>query len=100
MELTDYIRPELLSLVPMLMVVGRLLKAAAFFSNRLIPLVLGVAGVLMAICYLAGEDALDGIGGIAAATAQGILCAGAAVYGHQLVKQLREQETETEGSDE
>ena len=100
MEITNYIRPELLCLIPMLWVLGRLLKAAAFLSDNLIPLLLGVVGVLTAVCYFVGEEGMNDTAGIVTAAVQGILCAGAAVYGHQLVKQLGGKTKGAEESDE
>ena len=40
------------------------------------------------MCYIAGSGAAVTATGIFTAITQGILCAGAAVYGHQLIKQL------------
>lgn len=97
MEITNYICPEFLCLIPMLWVLGRLLKSAPFFSDRLIPLALGVVGLLTAVCYAIGEEGMNDTAGIVTAAVQGILCAGAAVYSHQLVKQLGRG---SEGSDE
>ena len=51
MTITDYIAPELLLIVPVLWVFGKLLKEAAFVQNRYIPLLLGACGVLLAVCY-------------------------------------------------
>ncbi|MBR7136648.1 MAG: phage holin family protein [Clostridia bacterium] len=100
MEITNYIRPEFLCLIPMLWVLGRLLKSAPFFSDRLIPLALGVVGSLTAVCYAIGEEGMNDAAGIVTAAVQGILCAGTAVYGHQMVKQLGGKTKGAEESDE
>ena len=88
MNFTDYIAPELLLIVPVLWVLGKLLKEAAFVRDKYIPLILGGIGILLAVCYIAGSGAAVTATGIFTAITQGILCAGAAVYGHQLIKQL------------
>lgn len=96
MEITNYICPELLCLIPMLWVLGRLLKSAPFFSDNLIPLALGVVGVLTAVCYFVGEEGMNDAAGLVTAAVQGILCAGAAVYGHQMVRQLGHRSEESD----
>ena len=60
MDITNYIMPELLLIVPVLWVVG----ATNHFSVTV----------------------------VFTAVTQGILCAGAAVYGNQIFKQLRKKE--------
>ena len=84
----DYIRPELLVLIPFCVVLGLILKSASFIKDSLIPLILGCVAVLLAICYIAGDSEVFGTAGWFTAITQGILCAGAAVYGHQIVKQF------------
>ena len=80
MNIADYIAPELLLIVPVLWVFGRLLKEAAFVKDKYIPLILGGVGVLLAVCYIVGSGTAVTATGIFTAITQGILCAGAAVY--------------------
>ena len=87
MTILDYIRPELLLIIPVLWVLGKILKEASFLRDKWIPLILGGAGVLLAVCWVAGSAEPFGVTGLFTAITQGILCAGAAVYGHQLIKQ-------------
>ena len=87
MTILDYIRPELLLIIPVLWVLGKILKEASFLRDKWIPLILGGAGILLAVCWVAGSAEPLGVIGLFTAVTQGILCAGAAVYGHQLVKQ-------------
>lgn len=87
MNIMDYIAPELLLVVPVLWVFGKLLKEAAFVRDKYIPLILGGVGIVLSVCYVAGSGAAVTAAGIFTAVTQGILCAGVAVYGHQLVKQ-------------
>lgn len=91
MDIAQYIRPEFLALIPMLIVIGKLLKEASFFDDRLIPIALGACGVLIAVCYQVGDGA-DSLSAIVSAVIQGILCAGTAVYGNQIVKQLKKKD--------
>ena len=49
----SYIKPELLVLVPVLYFLGAGLKKAEAFPDNRIPLVLGIAGILLAALYVA-----------------------------------------------
>lgn len=88
MDFTNYIIPELLLIVPVLWVFGWIIKEAEFIKNKWIPLILGGVGVLLAVCWVYGSvDTFDSTALFTSIT-QGILCAGAAVYGNQLIKQI------------
>ena len=94
--LSNFIRPELLVLIPVLYISGAGLKKSARIADNLIPLVLGAISVVLALAYVLGTSALSGWRDVlmAAFTAvtQGILCAGASVYVNQLVKQATKSE--------
>lgn len=96
MTILDYIRPELLLIIPVLWVLGKILKEASFLRDKWIPLILGGTGILLAVCWVAGSAEPFGVTGLFTAVTQGILCAGAAVYGHQLVKQIGKDEPKDE----
>ncbi len=89
--LSNFIKPELLVLIPVLYIAGAGLKKSARIADNLIPLVLGAISVVLALAYVLGTSALSGWRDVlmAAFTAvtQGILCAGASVYVNQLIKQ-------------
>ena len=93
--LKEFVKPELLVLVPVLYLIGAGLKKSEF-SDKLIPAALGLAGVLLAAMYIAATGvfagAQDVIAGAFAALTQGILCAGASVYVNQIVKQAGKNE--------
>lgn len=94
MTILDYIRPELLLIIPVLWVLGKILKEASFLRDKWIPLILGGAGILLAVCWVAGSAEPFSVTGLFTAVTQGVLCAGAAVYGHQLVKQVGKDKDE------
>lgn len=80
MEIIEYIISEALIIIPVLWILGSFLKKTPRIEDWLIPWVLLVVGVLIAI----------GILGLTIdAAVQGILVAGAAVLGHQLLKQTQ-----------
>ena len=87
MTFTDYIRPELLILVPVLYFLGEIIKSSEKIDSRYIPAVLGIVGVALSLLYVLGTEAFSATG-IFTGITQGILVAGAAVYTNELITQL------------
>ena len=94
MEIMDYINPALLVIVPVLWIIGKIIKDATSMDNKHIPIILGAAGVVLAIVWvLATSDIINWQSALLAvftAFVQGVLCAGLAVYGNQVLKQYTE----------
>lgn len=88
--LQSYIKPELLILIPVLYLLGAALKKSEF-RDKLIPWILGGAGVLLACLYIVANEGFTAIGVFTAIT-QGVLCAGASVFVNQLSKQTKKVE--------
>lgn len=90
MDLQEYIKPELLILIPVLYLIGTALKNSVL-KDKYIPLVLGsVSVVLCAIWVFANSPITTGAEiatAIFTALTQGVLIAGASVYVNQLFKQ-------------
>jgi hypothetical protein len=80
LDILKYIVEEALIVIPVLWVIGKLLKEIPKIQNWLIPWILLVIGVLatMGIMGFTVESAI-----------QGVLVAGASVFGHQLLKQTQ-----------
>lgn len=78
MNIMDFVTEQALILVPALYVLGMMLKNTEKIKDWTIPWILLVVGIL-------GSIALIGLN--VNAVIQGILTAGAAVFGDQLVKQ-------------
>jgi 1,4-dihydroxy-2-naphthoate octaprenyltransferase len=95
-DLIEYINSELLILAAVLMALGRMLKQAALIKDKMIPLLLGLAGIVLALLWSVAErlptTAEEWLGTLFSGTVQGILCAATAVYGHQLIKQSGKKE--------
>jgi hypothetical protein len=87
----DYIREELLILVAVMNVIGYFLKQARAFDDRMIPLLLGVMSVVLTMLYV-GIMVAWSAQGLMTSFVQGVLIAGAAVYGNQMIKQPRKDE--------
>lgn len=90
------IKPELLTLIPVLYFIGMGLKRAQAVADRWIPLLLGGAGILLALLWVLSGTPLPDVRhlllAIFSAVTQGVLCAGCAVYVHQISKQARKGE--------
>ena len=78
MEFMDYIIEEALILIPVLLILGKMIKQMDIVPNKFIPAMLLVIGLGLSL-FLLGVHV--------EAVVQGVLITGAAVFGHQLVKQ-------------
>ncbi len=76
----EYIVENALVLIPVLNVIGMIIKSTEKISDKYIPLILLFFGVT-------GTVAILGVS--AHSVVQGVLVTGAAVYGNQIVKQLK-----------
>ena len=85
--MTDYIKPELLILIPVLNIIGEIIKQTKI-NDKFIPLILGIIGIILSCVFVIGTAGFSALNLFAAIT-QGILCAGTAVYGNQIFKQLK-----------
>ena len=94
--LQEYIKPELLVLVPLMFGLGAALKADKRFPSANIPYTLAVADMALAALYGAATAQLDGWQSVALAVftaiVQGVIAAGCSVYVNQIVKQKNKTE--------
>lgn len=90
-QIMNYIRPELLVLIPVLYFVGIAMKQSQRVKDNWIPAILGAVGVLLSILYVLATSAISGyqaaLMAAFVALTQGILCAGCSVYVNQVIKQ-------------
>ena len=95
MNYQDYIKTELLILVPVLYFFGVWLKKSKL-PDKWIPLILGVCAVLMSAVWVIATEDISGVKEVAYAfftsLTQGILVAGASVYANQLYIQAKKEE--------
>lgn len=89
-QLQNYIKPELLILIPVLYFVGMGLKKSGV-KDKYIPWILTAAGIFLSALWVLGTSGITAIA-IFTAITQGILCAGTSVYVNQLVKQTNKAE--------
>ena len=90
----EFIKPELIILVPVLYAIGAGIKKSAI-ADKYIPLILGIVSILLCSLYVFATTDITGTKQIAMAAftaiTQGVLCAAASVYFNQMYKQLTEK---------
>lgn len=93
--LAEFIKPELLSLIPALYLFGMALKNSSVANNR-IPLILGTISVVLSLMFILATTAImgwqDALLAVFSGVTQGILCAGTSVYINQVIKQSGKDE--------
>ena len=92
----NYIKPELLVLIPALIFVGYCLKTSTAVKDKLIPAILAAVGVLLAALWVLATSTIavpqDWLMALFTALVQGVLCAAGAVFAKQIVKQTTKKE--------
>lgn len=95
MNLENFIKPELLILIPVLYIMGLGLKKSKL-SDCLIPLVLGGVSIALSAAWVIATSDIstfkDVIYAIFVSVTQGILSAGASVYINQIYVQSKKEE--------
>lgn len=83
MEIISYIMDNALILIPVLLILGQIVKGIQKIPDKWIPLILLPVGIAGALAL--GGPSID-------SAVQGVLVTGAAVYGNQVVKQIGRNE--------
>lgn len=95
MNFEEFIKPELLILIPVLYIVGIGLKKSKL-PDHLIPLVLGGISLVLSAAWVISTSNISTLNDIAHAlfisATQGILSAGASVYVNQLYVQSKKKD--------
>lgn len=95
MNYQDYIKTELLILVPVLYFLGIGLKKSKL-PDKWIPIVLGASAVVLSAIWVMATAEISGLQESASAiftsVTQGVLVAGASVYANQLYVQAKKEE--------
>ena len=87
-NLQNYIKPELLILVPVLYVVAMIIKNTEVIKDKYIPAILGVLGIVLSTLYVIASEGLS-LMGVFTAITQGVLVAGTCVYANQILVQSK-----------
>ena len=95
MNYQDYIKTELLILVPVLYLIGMGLKKSKL-PDKWIPLLLGATAIILSAIWIVSTECVSNIQEFAialfTAITQGILVAGVSVYANQLYIQSNKSE--------
>ena len=95
MDYQNYIKSELLILVPVLYIVGLGFKKSKI-PDKWIPFILGITGIVLSVVWVIATTDIFGVQEIAwaifTAVTQGILVAGASVYANQLYNKEKKEE--------
>ncbi len=95
MEFMDFIRPELLSIIPVMYFIGMAFKKSKI-SDRWIPLILGGIAIMICSLWVFATSEIRDVRDMALAMftsiTQGVLTAGAGVYINQLYKQSKKKD--------
>lgn len=95
MDITEYIKPELLVLIPVMYLVGVAIKKSEV-KDKIIPWILGAISIVLSAIYTLATSDLNTAANILLAVftaiTQGVLIAGASVYINQLVVQTKKDE--------
>ena len=95
MNFQDFIKTELLILIPVLYFIGLGLKRSKI-ADKWIPIILGSISVMLSAVWVFSTTKISGFKDIALAVftafTQGVLNAGASVYANQLYVQTKKEE--------
>ena len=92
MDFKEYIKPELIILIPVLYVIGVGIKKCKRISDNCIPLILGTIGIILSALWVFASSDISGFKEVLIAiftsVTQGVLVAAASVFSNQIYKQL------------
>ena len=95
-QIMNYVKPELVVVAVVLYFVGIGLKNTEKITDKYIPVILGIIGIVICGIYVVATCDFKGTQNIAmaifTAIVQGILVAGLSNYANQLIKQMNKDE--------
>lgn len=95
-QIMNYVKPELLIVAVVLYFIGMGIKKSETVSDKYIPAILGILGVVICGIYVVATCSVSGSQEIAmaifTAITQGILVAGLSNYVNQIIKQASKED--------
>ena len=92
----NYVKPELLVVAIVLYFIGIGLKNTEKVSDKYIPIILGIIGIIISAIYIVATSLFNGYQSVLMAIftsiVQGTLVAGLSVYANQIIKQAKKIE--------
>ena len=92
MEILQHIRVEMLAIVPVLIIIGKMLKKSERVKDKYIPCILGVFGIALSIGWILVYIPESVPAALFDGVLQGVLLAGAAVYGNEMNRQRKKDD--------
>lgn len=87
----EFIKPELMILVPVIYFIGMGLKRSTLVNDKYIPMLLGLFAIILCVIWVMATSDIgnykDVLMAIFVAITQGVICTGLSVYVNQLFKQ-------------
>lgn len=91
-DILQNINAQMLIIIPVLIIIGKLIKESVIIKNKYIPVILTAISIILSCGWLfiyadenPAQTILDGV-------MQGVLYAGLSVYGNQIFKQFKKDE--------
>lgn len=98
MDVSQYIKPEFLIMIPVLYILGIIIKNSVIVKDRLIPVTLSIISVAFSLIYVLSVSEISDLkslmGAVFTALTQGFLIAGATVLCNQIKKQNNKKDDE------
>lgn len=95
MDYQQYIKAELLVLIPVLYFIGMVLKKSKISNNR-IPIILGIISIVLSTIWVISTNSIKNLQECLAmlftSVTQGVLLAGTSVYANQIYVQSKKKE--------
>ena len=92
--LKEFIKPELLVLIPVLYLCGNGFKKSQI-PNKNIPMLLGGISISLSLLFIVATTTIIGwqemLMALFSGLTQGVLCAGASVYFNEVIKQINKE---------
>ncbi len=90
MEITDYIKPELIVVAAALYFLDMGIRKSGVVKEKLVPLIIGVSGIAICALYVFATCQCAGAAGVAMAAftsvTQGLIVAGVSIFAKQIIK--------------
>lgn len=99
----EYLKPELVVLIPVAYFLGTALKKSKKINDEYIPMLLGLFTIILSAVYVLATSVINSYQDVLMAfftsVTQGILMAGCSVYVNQIIKQLAKSKEESISTD-
>lgn len=100
-EFKEFLKPELLLLIPVIYIIGMITKRLSFINDKYIPLITTACSLILTFVYVFATSSLKSyemlLLAIFESLTQSILISGTATFTNQLIKQFGKKEVNENG---